>query len=167
MKKLLIAFVTVSTIVSCNSSGSDAEATVPSSTDNATTGNPGDTSKNTAALNETPAAPDPANNTTIEWIDGTTKDFGKIKEGEKLTVVFKFKNTGSKPLIFSDVHAGCGCTVAEKPEKPIAPGETGEIKGEFDSNNKTGMQSKNITATSNTDPAMANLVFTCEVKPKS
>ena len=33
--------------------------------------------------------------TTIQWID-STRDYGKIKEGQMLDVSFRFKNTGDK-----------------------------------------------------------------------
>ncbi|HET9745104.1 MAG TPA: DUF1573 domain-containing protein [Chitinophagaceae bacterium] len=110
---------------------------------------------------------DKATLTTIEWLDGTNRDFGKITEGKKLDVVFRFKNTGDKPLIISDVTAGCGCTVPEKPSKPYAPGETGEIKAAFDSNGKPGAQSKNVNVFANTEPQMTTLLFRVEVKAKS
>lgn len=110
---------------------------------------------------------DKENLTKIEWLEGTNKDFGKIKEGKKLDVVFRFKNTGDKPLIISDVTASCGCTVPEKPSKPFAPGETGEIKAAFDSNGKPGAQSKNVNVFANTDPQTTTLIFRVEVKAKS
>ena len=36
------------------------------------------------------------------------------------------------PLVVTDANASCGCTVPEKPEKPILPGEMGFIKIVFD-----------------------------------
>ena len=65
--------------------------------------------------------------TTIEWID-STRDYGKINEGQKLDVSFRFKNTGDKPLIIRSVRPGCGCTAAEPPKEPIAPGAAGGVR---------------------------------------
>ena len=110
---------------------------------------------------------DTANQTTIEWLDGADRDFGKMKEGENLDVSFRFKNTGTKPLIISNVVAGCGCTVPETPKKPYAPGETGVIKAAFNSTGKPGTQSKQVTVYSNTNPTTTTLVFRVDVKPKS
>ena len=87
---------------------------------------------------------DTANFTTMQWID-SARDYGKVAEGQKLEVLFRFKNTGSKPLVIESVHPGCGCTVADPPKEPIAPGAEGEIKGSFDSNGKSGQQHKTIS----------------------
>jgi hypothetical protein len=58
-------------------------------------------------------------------------DFGKIKQGVPVTYNFEFKNVSDKPLVVENASASCGCTVPEKPEKPIGPGETGKIKVQF------------------------------------
>jgi hypothetical protein len=34
--------------------------------------------------------------TTVQWLD-TLVDIGKVKEGEMVNVVFRFKNTGDQP----------------------------------------------------------------------
>src|SRR3954463_12290856 len=62
--------------------------------------------------------------TTVQIID-SLYDFGKTNEGEIVQYSYRFKNTGNKPLIITEAHASCGCTVPEKPDKPIMPGETG------------------------------------------
>ncbi len=58
-------------------------------------------------------------------------DFGKIKQGVPVTFNFEFKNISDKPVVVENASASCGCTVPEKPEKPIMPGETGKIKVQF------------------------------------
>src|SRR5690242_19613412 len=55
-------------------------------------------------------------------------DFGKIKQGDKVTHEFAFTNNGTEPLIISNATATCGCTVPEYPKAPVAPGESGIIK---------------------------------------
>ena len=79
-------------------------------------------------------------------------DFGKIKQGEKVSYAFEFKNTGSTPLIISSATASCGCTVPSYPEEPIEPGQVSRINVVFDSNGKMGMQTKTITIVANTIP---------------
>jgi hypothetical protein len=104
--------------------------------------------------------------TTIQWIE-QTRDFGKITEGQKLEISFKFKNTGDKPLIIESARASCGCTVAEPPKEPIAPGGEGEIRGSFDSNGKNGTQHKSIYVMANTKVTQSHeLNFTVEVEKK-
>ena len=110
---------------------------------------------------------DTASFTTMQWID-SVKDYGKIVEGQKLEVAFRFKNTGNKPLVIEGVHPSCGCTVADPPKEPIAPGAEGEIKGSFDSNGKNGQQHKNISVTANTKGMQTHeLTFTVDVQKKS
>jgi hypothetical protein len=58
-------------------------------------------------------------------------DFGKIKQGVPVTYFFEIKNNGDKPIVVENASASCGCTVPEKPEKPIAPGATGKLKVQY------------------------------------
>jgi hypothetical protein len=95
------------------------------------------------------ATADSANFTTVQWID-SVKDLGSIREGEKLEVSFRFRNAGQKPLIVQSVSASCGCTVPEKPEKPLMAGEEGVIKAVFDSKGRPGMNHKTISVMTNT-----------------
>ncbi len=113
---------------------------------------------------ETNSESDPANFTTIEWLDTQERDLGKIKEGQKLEVSFRFKNTGTKPLIISKVWAQCGCTVAETPKEPYAPGQEGVIKATFDSQGKPGLNQKEVYANTNTDPVTNVLIFKVDVQ---
>ncbi len=75
-------------------------------------------------------------------------DYGEIAVNSDGNRVFKFKNTGKSPLIISNVKGSCGCTVPTKPEEPIMPGETGEIKVKY-ATNRIGPFSKTVTITSN------------------
>ncbi len=88
--------------------------------------------------------------TTIEWLDSTNKNFGKITEGQKLQVTFRFRNSGQKPLVIQRVQASCGCTIAEQPEAPVAPGQEDQIKASFNSEGRTGINHKTLTVYANT-----------------
>lgn len=83
----------------------------------------------------------------------TEFDFGTVAEGEKVKHVYKFKNTGSEPLILSNAVGSCGCTVPQWPREPIAPGATGEVLVEFNSQGKAGDRNQKVTVTANTNPA--------------
>ena len=76
-------------------------------------------------------------------------NFGKIKQGESATYEFKFKNVGKEPLIISEAHGSCGCTVPIWPKEPIMKGKEGVIKVTFNSAGKMGVQDKTVTLTSN------------------
>jgi hypothetical protein len=106
---------------------------------------------------------DAASFTTIQWLDSTHQDLGKVKEGSVVEVSWKFKNTGNKPLIISNVNPGCGCTVADKPEEPIAPGGESIIKAKFDSKDRVGSQRKDVYVTANTGTDQQVLSFAVEV----
>lgn len=75
-------------------------------------------------------------------------DYGKINKGSDGQRTFAFTNIGDKPLIITNVRSSCGCTIPKKPEKPILPGEKGEIKVSYDTNRPGGF-SKAITIYSN------------------
>ena len=75
-------------------------------------------------------------------------DYGDIAYNSDGNRAFTFKNIGKSPLIISQVKGSCGCTIPTKPEKPIMPGEIGEIKVKY-ATNRVGPFSKTVTITSN------------------
>ncbi|MES2431482.1 MAG: DUF1573 domain-containing protein [Bacteroidota bacterium] len=103
--------------------------------------------------------------TTVELID-SVYNFGTVTDGEKVEYNFRFKNTGTKPLVVDKTQPGCGCTVAKKPEKPVLPGEIGFIKIIFNSEYKIGHNEKTIEVTANTKPDFPTLTITGEVIKK-
>ena len=103
--------------------------------------------------------------TSVQLID-SVYNFGKVTEGEKVTYNYRFKNTGTKPLIISSATASCGCTVPEKPEEPIKPGETGFLKVVFNSQGKVGPTHKTIMVVSNAYPPFPLLQLSGEVDSK-
>jgi hypothetical protein len=76
-------------------------------------------------------------------------DFGLINEGVQAEHEFIFKNTGSAPVVISNVRASCGCTTPNWTREPVAPGGTGIIKASFNSQGRPGVFNKSITITSN------------------
>lgn len=74
-------------------------------------------------------------------------DFGNIPKGAPTTTYFTIKNTGDKPLIINETKASCGCTVPEKPEEPIMPGEDYKLEVTFTSNPSQAGTSINKTIT--------------------
>ncbi len=89
--------------------------------------------------------------------------FGEVDEGAVIEHNFQFVNTGAVPLIISDVRSTCGCTVADWPKEPLAPGEQGEIEVRFDTKNKKGGQEKPVTITANTFPAKTQVYLRGQV----
>jgi uncharacterized cupredoxin-like copper-binding protein len=94
-----------------------------------------------------------------------TYDFTEITQGDVVTHVFDFKNTGKYPLIISNVRTTCGCTVPVFPKgEPIAPGASEKITVKFNSRGKLGMQRKVITIYSNADNAQSTVTLVGNVK---
>ena len=79
-------------------------------------------------------------------------DFGDITEGEKVSYIFKFKNTGTAPLLISDVVSKCGCTSPQYSKVPVMPGGCGEITIIFNSAGKQGIYNKTVGIQSNAVP---------------
>jgi hypothetical protein len=107
--------------------------------------------------------------TTIQWMD-SVKNLPPVNEGAKVEINYKFKNTGNMPLVIESAVPGCGCTVAEKPEQPIMPGQEGNIKGVFDTEGKAGDVHKNITVKANTKGTQSHVLLfnmTVNAKPKN
>ena len=127
-------------------------------------GCPGNEKEETASGTDAPR--DSAQLTTVAWLD-SAKDFGKIQEGQKLEVAFRFRNTGNKPLVIERVQPSCGCTVAEQPKEPIPPGEEGQIKASFNSEGRVGTNHKTLYVYANMKDARTHpLEFIVQVEKK-
>lgn len=109
---------------------------------------------------------DTLNLTEVEWLDPVDRTLGKLKANQSVDIVWRFKNTGNKPLVIENATASCGCTVPEKPEKPIGPGEMGTIKATFNGSG-TGTILKQVHVFGNMKPSREKtLSFTGEIDSK-
>ncbi|HEY5393485.1 MAG TPA: DUF1573 domain-containing protein [Hanamia sp.] len=143
MKKWLMVFVIITSLFSCDIRNNK--------------NNPNSLARMDAGFSDT---------TSVQMID-STYDFGKVVEGQKVEHNYRFKNTGNKALVVSAATASCGCTVPEKPEEPVKPGETGILKVVFNSAGRPGPAHKTITVVSNAYPGFPVLVLTGLVENKS
>lgn len=72
-------------------------------------------------------------------------DFGKIKEQSGVVChTFKAVNKGSSPLVITKVYTSCGCTTTDYPTRPIAIGDTLQIKVCFDPAGRPGEFDKDV-----------------------
>ncbi|REG81400.1 DUF1573 domain-containing protein [Algoriphagus antarcticus] len=94
-------------------------------------------------------------------------DFGDITQGDKVEHTFQLTNSGSAPLIISNVAATCGCTVPSWPKEPIAPGKTSEIKVSFNSAGKMGKQNSVVRIYSNAAEPIEKVSLISNVLPKT
>jgi hypothetical protein len=99
--------------------------------------------------------------------DQMNYDFGTLVEGETVSGTFIVTNKGKVDLIITDVKPSCGCTTPDWTKDAIAPGETGEIKFEFNSANRVGKQNKSITVKSNAENTITTIRISGDVTAKS
>jgi hypothetical protein len=95
----------------------------------------------------------------------TSIDLGKIEQGKPVTVEFEFSNPSMVPLIINSVRPNCGCTVADYPKEPVAPGQSGKIVVTYNAAS-SGAFAKSTTVTTNAAESNVSLVIRGEVVTK-
>ena len=92
-------------------------------------------------------------------------DAGTVVKGETIRAVFTVKNTGDAPLVISEVRPSCSCTVADKPEDPIAPGASAEIVAKVETENVSSKSViKSVTLVTNTEESTKVLSIKAKIK---
>lgn len=91
---------------------------------------------------------------------------GKVKEGEVLNFEYLFTNSGTEPLLITDIKVACTCTKFEYPKSPVAPAEKGLIKVSFDTKNKVGYQDRTLEIFSNAKKSPKIIRFKVDVDNK-
>lgn len=93
-------------------------------------------------------------------------DAGTRVKGEVIEAVFNIENTGDYPLVFGEIKGSCSCTVADKPEVPILPGEKGVITAKVDTEKfrSNSEISKYVTVLANTEPNRVTLKIKGKIK---
>lgn len=105
-------------------------------------------------------------NIPVLTVSNNSFDFGRIYEDHgKVTHTFTFKNTGSIPLIISNVRSNCGCTIPAWTKEPVAPEGEGTITVEYDPKNIRGSFHKTVQVQSNASNANMFLTITGSVIP--
>ena len=137
MKKTIVLFSTLALIsLSSVAQNKDAKQTdVKQATDK-------------AQVVATPAAPAQNPDLSIKF-NQEDHNFGNVPEGPSVSYDFEFKNIGKVPIIFSDVHGSCGCTVPVWPKEPILPGKSSKIAVTYSTQGRQGQINKTVTVTSN------------------
>ena len=100
----------------------------------------------------------------LELIPECHSDIGG-KKGEKVEHIYEVTNTGTNPLIISNVKPGCGCTVPDYTKEPILPGKKGKITLHFDSTNFDGAVNKATDVFVNVEKAPVRLTFSANILP--
>lgn len=174
-KNILLVIAILWVFTACDNKAK--ENTTDETTTSETTGTPGvktSADGNTTVKNNNMTVSNNTNNTVEKSseegpkadikFEKTEHDFGEIAEGTLAKHTFNFTNTGKVPLIIKDARGSCGCTVPDWPRNPIEPGKTGEIKVQFNSQGRSGMQTKTVTLTTNTKAGTQMLQIKAKVK---
>ena len=90
-------------------------------------------------------------------------NFGSLNQGEKVSHSFGFQNKGNKDLLIRDAVSACGCTVAQYPKNPVAPGKKGKVKITFDTAHRRGLQYKTVTLYTNSKNSKKTLYIKANV----
>lgn len=152
-------------LVSCKKENKENQAADAVATDStATTTSVADSTAVAPVSAETTA---PASNQPLTTIalSESNFDFGQIKKGDKVEHVYEVTNTGTNPLVISEVKPGCGCTAPDFTKEPIMPGKKGKITLHFDSTNFDGAVNKYADVFANVEKAPIKLTFTANIQP--
>lgn len=95
-----------------------------------------------------------------------THDFGEVPEGPTAEYDFEFKNTGKSPIIITEAHGSCGCTVPKWPHEPILPKKSAIIHVTYNTDHRPGPINKDVIITSNASEKTTVLHIRGTVKPK-
>jgi hypothetical protein len=114
----------------------------------------------------TPAAPKVDPDAGVFKFKEETHDYGKVPEGPLAEYDFEFKNTGKKPIVITEAHGSCGCTVPKWPNEPILPGKKGTIHVAYNTSGRQGPIDKSVTVTSNAQQSPMVLHIKGFVEPK-
>ena len=115
-----------------------------------------------------PAAPEKNPNAGVFKFEDkdNTHDFGTVPEGPQAEYDFEFKNVGKEPIIITEAHGSCGCTVPKWPKEPILPKKKGIIHVTYNTDHRSGPISKEVFITSNASENPMTLHIRGNVTPK-
>ncbi len=101
---------------------------------------------------------------TTASLNQTSVDFGKVKEGDTLSHIFKISNTGNEPLIIYKTSGSCDCVAAVVTKEMIPPGKEVNITAYFNTIGRKGFQNKTLEITCNTEPAQLLITIKAQVE---
>ena len=87
------------------------------------------------------------------------KNFGFVKKGEIVKILFSFTNAGNEPLLISDYKVECSCTTVDFPKQPILPQQTNSLTVSFDTKSVYDRQDRTIEIISNAKNSTQKIRF--------
>lgn len=93
----------------------------------------------------------------LTWLE-SVHDFGAFSEDLGIvTCDIPFVNTGDEPLIITAARVTCGCTVADYPKEPVAPGDTASVSVKYNAVGRPGRFDKKVYVYANTTPDRSSI----------
>ena len=84
----------------------------------------------------------------VMTLEKTEIDYGNVVQNSDGVRMFKFKNTGTEPLIIKNAQGSCGCTVPKWPNEPIKPGQIAVIEVKY-ATDRLGPFTKTVSVETN------------------
>lgn len=84
----------------------------------------------------------------VMTLEKTEIDYGNVVQNSDGVRMFKFRNTGTEPLIIKNAQGTCGCTVPKWPNEPIKPGQTASIEVKY-ATDRLGSFTKTVSVETN------------------
>ena len=92
-------------------------------------------------------------------IKDAKKNFGLVKTGELIKLVYDINNNGNEALIITSTEVSCSCTVVDYPKHPLLPNQAGQITVIFDTKSAYGRQDRVVFVKSNDPKSPAKLRY--------
>lgn len=109
-----------------------------------------------------------AQSSEIIHFEASSHNFGTIQEEDGPAVYeFRFRNTSQQPVTIKDVKASCGCTTPGWTKDPVAPGEEGFVKAQYNTHNRPGFFNKSLTIYTDRQGETVKLYIKGNVVPKA
>jgi Protein of unknown function (DUF1573) len=93
-----------------------------------------------------------AQNGPMMVFEKTEIDYGTVSLNSEAVRVFKFKNTGTEPLVIKNARGSCGCTIPKWSNEPIKAGQTGVIEVKYDTSRPGSFSKPIYVETNETNP---------------
>lgn len=130
-------------------------------------GNSGACSRSAAALlvvlasgcGRPPSTPPKPSVTSMLKVTESTIDLGIVTPGDKPSVEFCLKNTGTKTEKVTDMRTSCGCSPATIDSREILPGEQTFVRLSFDAGKKPGNRTHAVFLTTENTGAREMVLF--------
>jgi len=91
--------------------------------------------------------------------DDAKQNFGFVKKGKQVTLLYTYTNTGNQPLIIADAKAECSCTKVTFSKEPLQAGKSATIEVLFDTAPTYDRQDRAVEIISNEPKSPTKIRF--------